>query len=461
MTKGIALLHSLEPGIGIMSTELLSLAIAMAGGLLMTRVFKKLHLNFPDVTAFLIAGVLVGPYCLGAIGVPGLGFNTFEDVHSVELISTVALGFIAFSIGNEFRLSQLKGTGKQAVVVGVFQALAAMVCVDIILVIVTLFTNHETFNLSGALTLGAIATATAPAATLMVVKQYKAHGKVTDILLPVVALDDAVGLVAFAVSFGIAEALLSSTINVVAIVIDPIIEIVLSLGLGALMGLILTKLEELFFSNSNRLAMSIAFVFMTIALSQLTFEVGPVTISFSSLLVCMMMGTIFCNMCPRSGDIMIRVDKWTGPLFCLFFVISGADLDLSVFGKPIVILIGVLYIAARSFGKYCGARMSCKMSHCDPVVSKYLGYTLLPQAGVALGMAVQAQVLGTYEGRLIRNIVLFGVLVYELVGPMITKWALTKSGDIQEVPEAKTTHDRFNTPKDHRSSQIAQNAVKN
>ena len=211
-----------------MSTELLSLAIAMAGGLLMTRVFKKLHLNFPDVTAFLIAGVLVGPYCLGAIGVPGLGFNTFEDVHSVELISTVALGFIAFSIGNEFRLSQLKGTGKQAVVVGVFQALAAMVCVDIILVIVTLFTNHETFNLSGALTLGAIATATAPAATLMVVKQYKAHGKVTDILLPVVALDDAVGLVAFAVSFGIAEALLSSTINVVAIVIDPIIEIVLA-----------------------------------------------------------------------------------------------------------------------------------------------------------------------------------------------------------------------------------------
>ena len=437
-----------------MSSELLSIAIAMAAGLMMTRLFKVLHLNFPDVTAFLIAGLLVGPYCLGAIGVPGLGFNTFEDVQAVEMVSTVALGFIAFSIGNEFKLSQLRGTGRQAAVVGVLQAVTAMVCVDIILVIVSLFTDHETFNLSGALTLGAIATATAPAATLMVVKQYKAHGKVTDILLPVVALDDAVGLVAFAVSFGIAEALLSSTVNLVAIIVDPLLEIMLSLGLGALMGLILTKLEELFFSNSNRLAMSIAFVFMTIALSQIKFSVGAVTISFSSLLVCMMMGAVFCNLCPRSGDIMKRVDKWTGPLFCLFFVISGADLDLSVFTKPIVILIGFLYIIARSFGKYFGARESCRATHCDPMVSKYLGFALLPQAGVALGMSVQAQVLGTYEGRLIRNIVLFGVLVYEMIGPLITKWALTKSGDIAEKPQEKESHERFDTPKDHRKDSI-------
>lgn len=426
----------------------------MFAGLMMTRLFKATHLNFPDVTAFLIAGVLIGPYCLGRLGVPGLGFNTFEDVESVEIISTVALGFIAFSIGNEFKLSQLKGTGRQAAVVGVLQAVSAMVCVDIVLVIVTLFTDHETFNLSGALTLGAIATATAPAATLMVVKQYKAHGKVTDILLPVVALDDAVGLVAFAVSFGVAEALLSSSLNVVAIIVDPLLEIVLSLGLGALLGFILTKVEELFFSNSNRLALSIAFVFMTIALSQISFTVGPVTVSFSSLLVCMMLGAVFCNLCPRSGDIMYRADKWTVPLFCLFFVISGADLDLSVFGKPIVILIGVLYIISRSIGKYYGARESCKAVHCAPEVSKYLGFALLPQAGVALGMSVQAQALGTYEGKLIRNIVLFGVLIYELFGPMITKWALTKSGDIAEKPESKETHERFDTPKDHRRHSI-------
>ena len=422
----------------------------MVAGLMMTRLFKVMHLNFPDVTAFLIAGVLVGPYCLGALGVPGLGFNSFGDVQSVELISTVALGFIAFSIGNEFKLSQLRGTGKQAVTVGILQALAAMFCVDMVLVILTLFTDHETFNLSGALTLGAIATATAPAATLMVVKQYKARGKVTDLLLPVVALDDAVGLVAFAVSFGIAEALLSSSLNVVAIIINPLLEIALSIGLGALMGFVLTRVEELFFSNSNRLAMTIGFVFMTIALSQISFDVGPVTVSFSSLLVCMMLGAVFCNMCPRSGDVMFRADKWTVPLFCLFFVISGADLDLSVLGKPVVLLIGALYIAARSFGKYFGARESCRMSHCDPVVSKYLGFTLLPQAGVALGMAVQAQALGTYEGRLVRNIVLFGVLVYELFGPMVTRWALTRSGDIAEKPEEKQSHERFDTPKNHR-----------
>ncbi|MBO4394413.1 MAG: cation:proton antiporter, partial [Spirochaetales bacterium] len=211
-----------------MSKELLSLAIAMTMGLMMTRLFKVLHLNFPDVTAFLVSGLLVGPYCLGRIGVPGLGFNSFADVESLEIISTVALGFIAFSIGNEFRLSQLKGTGKQAAVVGVMQALAAMVCVDIVLAIVAIFTDSQTFNMSGAITLGAIATATAPAATLMVVKQYKAHGKVTDLLLPVVALDDAVGLVAFAVSFGIAEAMISSTVNVVAIFVNPLLEIVLS-----------------------------------------------------------------------------------------------------------------------------------------------------------------------------------------------------------------------------------------
>ena len=433
-----------------MSTELLSLAIAMGAGLMMTRLFKVLHLNFPDVTAFLVSGLLVGPYCLGRLGVPGLGFNSFADVEAVEIISTVALGFIAFSIGNEFKLSQLKGTGKQAVVVGVFQAVVAMVCVDIVLAIVALFTDPQVFNMSGAITLGAIATATAPAATLMVVKQYKAHGKVTDLLLPVVALDDAVGLVAFAVSFGIAEALISSSVNLVAIFINPLLEIVLSLGLGALMGFILTKVEELFYSNTNRLNMSLAFVFMTIALAQLEFNVGPVKISFSSLLVCMMLGTVFCNLCPRSGDIMIRSDKWTSPLFCCFFVISGADLDLSVFGNPIVVLIGILYVIARSFGKYFGARESCKAVHCDPMVSKYLGYALLPQAGVALGMSVQAEVLGTYEGRLIRSIVLFGVLIYEMFGPMITKWALTKSGDIAQMPASKTTHDRFNTPKDHR-----------
>lgn len=432
--------------------ELLSIAIALAAGLLMTRIFKKLHLNFPDVTAFLVAGLCIGPYGLGRLGIEGLGFTSFEAVDAVDIVSSVALGFIAFSIGNEFKLSHLEGTGKQATVIGIVQAVTAMVVVDIVLVVVVLITGGKTLSLPAAITLGAIATATAPAATLMVVKQYKAKGKLTDILLPVVALDDAVGLVAFALSFGIAQTLITNTVSIVAIIVNPLIEIVASLLLGSIMGIILTKLEELFFSNSNRLSLTISFVLVTIALSSMSFNVGPVTVSFSSLLVCMMLGTMLCNLCPRSGDIMARADKWTAPLFALFFVISGADFNLSVFKNPVVILVGVLYILARSAGKYFGARESAKATGCDDNVVKYLGYTLLPQAGVALGMCIQAEALGANDGLLIRNIVLFSVFIYEIAGPMITKWALTKSGDIQVIPEEKSTHDRFNMPKAHRNA---------
>ncbi len=434
-------------------TELLSIAVALAAGLLMTRLFKKLHLNFPDVTAFLVAGLCIGPYGLGRLGVPGLGFPTFEDVDAVNTISSVALGFIAFSIGNEFKLSHLEGTGKQATIIGIVQAVTAMVFVDIVLVAVYFIAGADKLSLPATITLGSIATATAPAATLMVVKQYKAKGKLTDILLPVVALDDAVGLVAFALSFGIAQTLITNTVSVVAIIVNPLVEIVASLLLGSIMGVILTKLEELFYSNSNRLSLTIAFVMITIALSSLSFDIGPVNVSFSSLLVCMMLGTMLCNLCPRSGDIMSRADQWTAPLFALFFVISGADFNLSVFKSPIVVLIGILYVVARSFGKYFGARESAKATGCDDNVVKYLGYTLLPQAGVALGMCVTAESLGSYDGLLIRNIVLFSVFIYEIAGPMITKWALTKSGDIEQKPEHKESHERFAAPKSSRKSE--------
>lgn len=431
-------------------TELLSIAVALAAGLLMTRLFKKLGFNFPDVTAFLVAGLCIGPYGLGRLGITGLGFPTFEDVDAVNTISSVALGFIAFSIGNEFKLSHLEGTGRQATVIGILQAVTAMVMVDIVLVMVSLLAGADKLSIPAAITLGAIATATAPAATLMVVKQYKAKGKLTDILLPVVALDDAVGLVAFALSFGIAQTLITNTVSIVAIIVNPLVEIVASLLLGSLMGVVLTKLEELFYSNSNRLSLTIAFVLITIAISSMSFDIGPINVSFSSLLVCMMLGTMLCNLCPRSGDIMSRADQWTAPLFALFFVISGADFNLSVFKSPIVVLIGILYVLARSFGKYFGARESAKATGCDQSVVKYLGYTLLPQAGVALGMCVTAETLGSYDGLLIRNIVLFSVFIYEIAGPMITKWALTKSGDIEQVPGHKTSHDRFDAPKSSR-----------
>ena len=429
-------------------SHLIPIAVAVVAGLLMTRVFKKLGLNLPDVTAFLIAGLAIGPYGLGRLGVDGMGFVSMEAVEAVSVLSQVALGFIAFSIGNEFRLTELKEFGKQASIIGIAQAVITTLLVDAVLIGVH-FLAPDILSLPAAITLGAIASATAPAATLMVVRQYKAKGKLTSLLLPIVALDDAVGLVLFAVSFGVAQALQSGAVDIISILVNPLIEIVGSLLLGSVMGLLLTLLERMFFSNSNRLSLTIAFVFMTISLSTMKFHVGPVHIGFSNLLVCMMLGTIFCNMCPRSPDIMDRADKWTAPLYALFFVLSGAELELSVFSSMAVVGIGVMYILARSAGKYVGALSSAAATKCDKNVVKYLGITLLPQAGVALGMSATAMSLGAADGRLIRNIILFSVLVYELFGPSMTRWALTKSGDITPKGEDKKTHARFKSQIPH------------
>ena len=412
---------------------LISLSIALLAGLLLSRLAKLAKL--PAVTAYLVAGILIGPYCLGAFGVKGLGFISMADVESYSIICDVALGFIAFSIGNEFRLTQLKKIGKQATIVGIFQAVVTTLLVDAALIGLH-FLIPETLSLPAAITLGAIASATAPAATLMVVKQYKAKGAVTDILLPVVALDDAVGLVLFAVSFGVANALGAGAVSVVSVLVEPMLEVILSLALGATMGFAFQFCERFFHSRSKRLSVSIAFVLLTIGLSMLKFNIGGVHIAFSSLLVCMMLGTIFCNICDFSEELMERVDRWTAPLFVLFFVLSGAELELSVFADIMIILVGVVYIASRSAGKCSGAYLSAKLSKCDPNVVKYLGITLLPQAGVALGMAMKASALAN-GGALVANITLFAVLVYELVGPMLTKIALTKAGDIN--PEGKTS----------------------
>ena len=405
----------------------LSLSVALLAGLLLSRLAKKVQL--PAVTAYLVAGVLIGPFVLGRIGIPGIGI-TGEQIEGFGLISDLALGFIAFSMGSEFRISQLKRIGKQATFVGVFQALFTTVIVDAALIILHLIIPDK-FSLQSAIVLGSVATATAPAATLMVVKQYKAKGPVTDILLPVVALDDAVGLVVFAVSFGIARSLGTGTVNVTSVILEPVLEVILSLFLGFVMGLLFTLCEKYFHSRSKRMAVSVTFVMMTVAISSMSFEIGPVHIGFSSLLACMMLGTVFCNICEVSEELMERADRWTTPVLILFFVISGAELELSVFADIMVVLIGALYIFSRSLGKYFGAGISARLSKCNPNVVKYLGITLLPQAGVALGMAIKAIELGP-EGAIVRNITLFAVLVYEIIGPLLTKVALTKAGDINE-----------------------------
>lgn len=424
-------------------TTLLSIGVAMIAGLLVSRITRRFKL--PAVTSYLVAGVLIGPYLIGALKIDGIGFTSSEQLAGLEIISNAALGFIAFSIGNEFRLKSLKETGKQATVIGILQALAATLAVDIALIALH-FIMPDKLSLPAAITLGAVAAATAPAATLMVVRQYKAKGKLTSLLLPIVALDDAVGLVIFAVSFGIAKAMVSGSVDIISIVVEPLIEIVASLGLGALMGMILTFIERIFHSGSKRLALCIAFVLITAGISLLKFRIGSVHVGFSSLLACMMLGTIFCNMCDFSEELMGRTDGWTSPLFVLFFVICGAELDLKVFADPAIILIGVVYILARAVGKYFGSYGSSKLMKCDDTVTKNLGITLLPQAGVALGMSVTAMQLGGTDGTLIRNIILFSVLVLELIGPTLTKNALVRAGDV--IPENAVSSRRRNTDDD-------------
>ena len=425
-----------------METYLICLAAAMVGGLLLTRVTKLMHL--PAVTAYLVAGLLLGPFCIGALGVPGLGFNALHQVESLSVLTQAALGFIAFTIGNEFRLGQLKTMGKAAIVIGILQAVFTTVLVDLILIGLHCL-RPEIISIPCALTLGAIASATAPAATLMVVRQYKADGPLTRLLMLVVAIDDAVGLLLFSVSFGIATALADGQVSVLAVAVEPILEVVLSLGLGAVMGWLLHFTEQFFHSRSKRMSLSVGFVLLTVGLSTLHFELGGVHFGFSLLLVCMMTGTVFCNICPTSEELMERIEGWTMPLNILFFVLSGAELDLQVLSHPVTILVGVVYIFARSLGKYLGADFSCALTRQTVPIRKNLGITLLPQAGVALGMALTAATLP--DGALARNVVLFAVLVYELVGPALTKRSLLAVGEIQ--PEGRVSNRKLN-PKERK-----------
>ena len=409
-----------------MEQLLICMSLSLIAGLLASRAAKAIRL--PAVTSYLVAGLLLGPFFLGRLGLSGwgFGFGSLAQVESYGIITQVALGFIAFVIGNEFRLSALESMGRQAVTVGILQAVITTVLVDIALVALH-FARPDVISMASAITLGAIASATAPAATLMVV-----------------AIDDAVGLVLFSASFGIANALEQGRIDPISILLEPLVEIVLSLGLGALAGLLLNQLEVYFHSRSKRMSLSVAFVLLTVGLSMVSFKVGPIHCSFSLLLVCMMTGTVFCNICPTSDELMDRLDRWVSPVNILFFVLSGAELDLNILANPMALLIGAVYIASRSLGKISGSYVSCKATRCSEKIQKYLGITLLPQAGVALGMAAEAAELS--DGHMVRNVVLFSVLVYELVGPTLAKISLTAAGEI--IPEGRTSARTTNKPEE-------------
>ncbi len=388
---------------------LLIVAAAMAAGLLLSRLMKLL--NLPNVTGYLIAGVLIGPFVLNLV--------TVEHIKSIKLITNTALGFIAFSIGGEFKIKFLKKLGKQIIVITIVQALVTVAVVALALLLIP-----GEYRVPRALLLGAIAAATAPAATLLVVRQYKARGPVTDTLLPVTAFDDAIGLMIFSLCLALAIAFSSGEgLSVHAVLLEPLREIGLSLLVGGAAGALLAVLARYFRSNANRLSLMLATVFACVALSDKW--------ELSSLLTCMMVGAVFANMRPDSIRLMELVDGWTPGLFMLFFVFSGAELDFSIL--PAVGITGVVYLIARSAGKYFGAFAGSAMSHADPNVRKYLGVTLFPQAGVAIGMAQMIAATPELPSALAGQVVtvaLFATLVYELVGPLLTKWALSKAGEI-------------------------------
>ena len=385
---------------------LLCLAIAMAAGLIMSRLIRYVHL--PNVTAYLIAGVLLGPV---------FGLLDASTTSSLSIISDVALGFIAYSIGAEFKLSYLKNIGVKPIVITCFESVFASLVVFLAL-------NAIGQPLPVSLTLAAIAAATAPAATLMVIRQYKARGPVCSMLLPVVAMDDATGLILYAVLSNLAISLDQKDVQLsaVSLLVMPLVQIILSLLLGVAIGFILSYVLRFFHSRGNKLALTLCAVFLGVGLS------APAVLNLSSLLVCMMIGATMVNLYHDSATMLEQCDRFTPPLFMLFFVLSGAGLDFSVLTT--VGLVGVTYVIARVVGKVLGATLGSVVEKCDRNIIRYLGLTLIPQAGVAIGMARMAvQDLPEY-GAIINAVVLAGTLIYELTGPVITKTALLKAGEI-------------------------------
>lgn len=393
-------------------TTMLGLVLAMVAGLLMTRIMKLF--NLPNVTGYLVAGIIVGPYCCNFVNATSLA--------EISFISTVALGFIAFSIGGEFKLSTIKAIGGKVIVIAIVQAIGAVFMVMGGLFILRAI-NPDLISVPSILVLSAISAATAPAATLMVVKQFKAKGPVTETLLPVVAFDDAIALMVFAVCFGLAKSLTSGAeISAISVVVRPLLEIVVSLAIGGAIGFVLSVVCRFFRSRANRLGWMIACVLAGVGICEL--------LELSSLLTCMMTGAVFCNMREDSVKILDGSERWTPPLFMLFFVISGATLDLAVI--PQVGLVGIVYLLCRSIGKYAGSYGSALLMKTDKNVRNYLGITLLPQAGVAIGMAtIVANTEGFDEvAKSVVTVVLCATLIYELIGPVLTKWALAKAGEI-------------------------------
>lgn len=420
---------------------ILILGVLLILGLVSTRVVKLF--NLPNVTGYLVVGLLSALGCVLVDNLSGNNMLTEEIIILNDSVSSVALGFIALSIGEEFKFSKIKGLGSKILIITILQALLAMVLVDIAILAICYLLK---IPVEVALCLGAIATATAPAATLMVIHQYKAKGPLVDLLLPVVALDDALGLIFFAISVSISKVIATGiTPSIMSLCVIPLIEIIGSIVLGFLLGLLLRALINFFKSRNNHVIMIIAFTLIGVGACSLlnTITINGNNIEFSNLLCCMMIGATYINF--GSDEYIVErdfslVERWTPSLFLLFFVLSGAHLVTS--SKELlandtnmifVLVVFAGYIIARSLGKYIGAYLGCKITKRDKHITNYLGVTLLPQAGVAIGMAntiSKMEAFNNFSGNIIVTVVLCATLIYELFGPLFTKWALQKTGEI-------------------------------
>ena len=387
----------------MMLNTLTDLAIMIFAGMFCGRMAK--HLRLPNVTGYLVAGLLIGPSVFGLLS------TDFLD--TINIISTVALGFIAFSIGNEFKISYFKRVGVAPIVIACMESLFAVVFVVLGLII-------SGQNVSFSLVLGAIAAATAPAATIMVIKQYRAKGPVTETLLSVVAIDDATALILFSLSVAIAQALSNGAASLGASLLSPLKEIGGALVVGAALGFVFLLPLRFFKKAGNRLSLIAGFIFLGLGLAE--------WLGLSELLLCMAMGAVVANFSADVDTIMDLCDGVTPPIFMLFFVASGADLKLSVL--PTVGLIGVIYIVLRVAGKYFGAAVGGAMCKCEASVRKFLGPCLMPQAGVAIGLSLAAGQVVPEHAPQIRAVILCGTLIYELIGPAVTKFSLKKAGEI-------------------------------
>lgn len=384
---------------------LLKISIVLFVGVIGGRLAK--YLKLPNVTGYLVAGLFIGASFLGTI--------TEQDMASFSIVNEVALAAIAFSIGSEFVLNDMLKVGSSILIITIAEAIGAVILVFI----VTYYGFNQSFAFS--IVIASMSAATAPAATMMVIRQYKAHGPLTRTILPVVAIDDAVGIMLFGLAMSLAKISIDSTSHsFLQMISAPIIEILGSLLLGFLLGVILTFVANRARSKEELLSTVLASIAASTGLANL--------LNLSPLLTCMMLGATLVNLMHNSNRVFTLITDFTPPIYLLFFTLAGASLDLGILAQ--VGALGVGYVIARATGKILGAFLGAKAVNADDAVVKYLGLSLLPQGGVSIGLSIIVKQELPQFAAAITTVILFSVLVYEILGPILAKIAIEKAGEV-------------------------------